>query len=193
MIYKSGAELAGWGRKKIPRPYEIWSLYSTIVFLIYGWTSIAFFWKLPSWLKILNGWEIVVVIAYILASNLLESLIVLMLFLLACILLPSAWLRQDLAVRGSLIMCVFTFWTAIFTLNSLIVFPTRMELLLITVGLLASLGLAVFLVGRNAFVRRLMRVLSNRSIIFLYVWLPLSLMGVIIVLIKFLEAGFNGL
>lgn len=189
LIHHSGAHVVDWGKKRAPRPYEIWSLYSTIVFLIYGWTSIAFFWKLPSWLKILNGWEIGVVVAYVLVSDLLESLVVLVVFVIAAMLLPTGWLGEDFAVRGSSIMYVFTFWTGIFTLNSLIVFPTRSELLWISIGLLASLGLTVFLVKRNMFVRRLMRGVSNRSIIFLYIWMPLSLLSLLVLLVRFIEAG----
>lgn len=177
----------------MPQLYEIWSLYSTMVFLIYGWTTIAFFWKLPSWMKILNGGEIAIVIAYILASNLLESLLLLIVFVIAAIVLPSSWLREDFAVRGGCMMYVFTFWACIFALNSLIVFPTPSELIFIAAGLLASMLLVLLSVKQTAFMRRLMRSIANRTIIFLYLWVPLSLIGAIVVLIKLIAAGSNGL
>ena len=193
MIHQSGASIVDWARNRIPPSYEILRLYAAIMFLIYGWTSVAFMWKLPSWLYFLNAWEITLVAAYILISNLLESLMVLGLFLFLSLVLPQRWLRNDLAVRGSILMYVLTFWACVFTLNSLIGIPTRWEVFLIAIGFLASVGLSIFLVKRNAVVRYLLRALSNRLIIFLYVWIPLSLLGLAVVIVRLVVQGLGAL
>src|SRR6266498_944303 len=104
-------------KEKIPPPHEISSLYATIVFLVYGWTSLAFFWKVPSWLYFLNLGEIVSILAYVLSSTLLESLIILLLFLLASLVLPASWLRNKFVVRGSIIFYSLTFWVILLTLS----------------------------------------------------------------------------
>lgn len=140
LMFESGASIVDWARERIPPSYETLRLYATIVFLIYGWTSIAFLWKLPSWSYFLNALEITMVAAYILVSNMLESLIVLGVFLFISLVLPPRWLRNDLAVRGSVLMYVLTFWACVFPLNSLIGLPSRSELLAMPIALVVSAG-----------------------------------------------------
>ncbi|MGZ9165439.1 MAG: hypothetical protein ACXW4U_09705, partial [Anaerolineales bacterium] len=110
-------------RNKIPPFHEILALYATIVFLIYGWATITFFWKVPSWLYFLGLEEIAGILSYTFASSLLECTIILFIFLFASLVLPSKWLYNKFAVRGSLMVYALTFWVVLFTLNSLIQLP----------------------------------------------------------------------
>ena len=171
-------------KEKIPPPHEISSLYATIVFLVYGWTSLAFFWKVPSWLYFLNLGEIVSILAYVLSSTLLESLIILLLFLLASLVLPASWLRNKFVVRGSIIFYSLTFWVILLTLSSLIQLPTTRDVLTLAIGFPFTAGLAVILADKIPSLYRFMDYLSNQLTIFLYLWLPLSLAGILILIIR---------
>jgi hypothetical protein len=173
-------------RKKIPPFAEILALYATIVFLIYGWAILAFFWKVPSWLYYLSLTDILAILSYALASSFVESAVILLIFLLAALSLPSRWLADKFIVRGSLTFCILTFWMALFNLVTMIQLPTSDDL--ISFGLVAflTIGLAIFVADRLSALRKIMTVLSDRLTIFLYLWLPLSAMAILILIVRLL-------
>jgi hypothetical protein len=171
-------------RKRLPPFHEISSFYATIVFLVYGWTSVAFFWKVPSWSYFLSPSEIVVILAYVLVSSLFESVLILFVFLLASLVLPSDWLSHRFVVRSSLIIFALTFWVALFDLSSLVQLPTRSDVISFGIGFPLTAGLSILLANRTPLVRRLMIFVSDQLIVFLYLWLPLSLIGILIVILR---------
>jgi hypothetical protein len=170
--------------KKIPTLREISSLYATIAFLVYGWTSMALVWKVPSWLYFLNLGEIAVTLAYILSSSLLESAILLLLFLFASLLFPASWLRNKFVVRGSIIFYSLTFWVALFDLSSLIQLPATQDVLAFLIGFPLTAGLGLLLAERLPLLHRFVNDLSDRLTIFLYLWIPLSLAGILIIILR---------
>ena len=171
-------------RNKLPPLHEIFRLYATIVFLVYGWTSLAFFWKVPSWLYFLDLGEIVSILAYALSSTLFESVIILLLFVLASLVLPASWLRNKFVVRGSIIFYSLTFWVVLLTLSSLIQLPTTRDVLILALGFPLTAGLGIMLTDKMPLFHRFMGYLSNQLTIFLYLWLPLSLAGILILIIR---------
>jgi hypothetical protein len=173
-------------RKKIPPLHEILALYATIVFLIYGWASITFFWKVPSWLYFLSLGEIAAILFYTFASSLLECTIILLIFLFASLVLPTKWLHNKFAVRGSLIVYALTFWVVLFTLNSLIQLPTTSDVITFGIGMLVTSVLAILLAEKFSFIQRLVITLGNRLTIFLYLWLPLGLIGILMIIFRIL-------
>lgn len=90
-------------KKRLPKPQAILQVYAVIAVLFSAWTITAFLWKLPAWLLILNLGELLTVFSYGMVANLIESLIVLGLLLTACILLPSSVLRDEFALRGTIL------------------------------------------------------------------------------------------
>jgi hypothetical protein len=177
-------------RNKIPPLHEILTLYATIVFLIYGWAITTFFWAVPSWLYFLSLGEIAAILSYTLASSLMECTILLLLFLFASLVLPSNWLYNKFAVRGSLFIYSLTFWVVLFTLNSLIQLPTTSDVITFGVGVLVTSALAILLAERISFFPRLVTTVGNRLTIFLYLWLPLSLLGILVIVFRIL-GGLN--
>ncbi|HEX9333404.1 MAG TPA: hypothetical protein VF896_16045 [Anaerolineales bacterium] len=173
-------------RKKFPPLREILGLYATIVCLVYSWTSIAFFWKVPSWLYFLTLGEIAVVLSYLLVSSLLEATIILFIFLLASLTLPSRWLSDKFLVRGSVIIYSLTFWVALFDLSSLIELPSSSTVISFMIGMPLTCALAIMLVDRISLVHQAITSLGDRLTIFLYVCLPLSLIGIFVIILRIL-------
>ena len=173
-------------RKKIPPLHEILPLYATVVFLIYGWGGITFFWKVPSWLYFLSLEDIAAILSYTFASSLLECTIILFSFLLASVVLPSRWLYNKFAIRGSLIVYSLTYCVILFNINSLIELPTTSDVIIFGVGVLVTSALAIILADRIALVQRLVIRLGDRLTIFLYLWLPLSLVGILVIIFRIL-------
>jgi hypothetical protein len=178
------ANLLHWGQQRFPSRSEILILYGNVVFLIYGWTSIAFFWKARSWSYILSLGEIAVVASYILASDLLESITLLVLLLCLSAVLPASWLRDDFAVRGSILLYCLTFWVGLLSFGTLLELPTSTELLSAAIGFLLTAGLAIWLVNRSPVMQWLIREWGNGLTVFLFLWIPLSLVGLLVMIIR---------
>src|SRR6185369_12507499 len=89
--------------KRLPNSQAVLQVYAVIAVLFSTWTIVAFLWKLADWLMILNLGEIFAIFSYSMLTNLLESLLLLLILLAVCILLPSRFLRDDFIVRGTII------------------------------------------------------------------------------------------
>lgn len=165
--------------KRLPNRQAILQVYAVIAVILSGWTITAFLWKLSAWLLILNISEIITVFSYSLVVNLIESLTVLLLLLVACVLMPPSVLRDNFEVRGTIL--------AAGLIGSLIAFvrlhmefgiQSGFKLLL---GPLVVLLLTALLLGfpsRFRFGRLLHAAvlwISDRMIVFLYILLPLYL------------------
>ena len=171
-------------REKFPPTHEIASLYSIIVFIVYGWTSVAVFWKVPSWSYILTPGEIVVTLAYIVTARLLKSVVILLVFLSASLLLPTNWIRDKFVIRCSVILCAFTVWVVIFTMSTSTHLPDQGDILTFFAGFSITSVFGLLLSERVSLVRRFLTLVGDQLIIFLYVSLPLSLVGFLIVLMR---------
>ena len=171
-------------REKFPSIHEIASLYSIIVFIAYGWTSVAVFWKLHSWSYILSPGEIVVTLAFIVTARLLKSVVVLLIFLFASLLLPVNWIRNKFVVRCSMILCSFTLWVVMFTMSTSTHLPDLGDILIFLAGFSLTSAFGLLLSERKSHVRRFLNLVGDQLIIFLYVSLPLSLVGILIVILR---------
>jgi hypothetical protein len=154
--------------------------------MIYTWTILWFFWKLPSWLFFLNTGEIAIAFAYSLATNLMESLVVLGGALILSMLLPKEWFFDQFVARGAslalsglgyMMYVAFQFKTnADYPSLTLKAWSLALAALVILV--------IVYLAGRLALIRKLIEYIADRAIIFLYISLPLSLISLVVVLIR---------
>lgn len=172
-------------KSRLPNRDAIASVFAIIAFLVYGWTTVVFLWKLPSWLLFLTLDEILAVFAYSMVSALLESLTALAVLLFACLILPSHWMRDVFVARGTT--------AALFGLGSVMLYMYWFAIvgddLLPALPLWSLGGLLVTLLF--AFLSPRLRVwacaaawLSDRLIIFLYLFLPLSLVSLLIVIYR---------
>src|SRR5512146_2034650 len=78
-------------RRHLPHWGQVIPVYGMIAIVLYSWTLMRFFWKLPSWLYFLNGGEILGSLAYLLVINFLESLVFLCGPLFLAFVLPKGW------------------------------------------------------------------------------------------------------
>jgi hypothetical protein len=174
--------------KRLPHINEIISIFAVISTMTYGWTLLAFFWKLPSWLKYLTYGEIVTVYSYSLLTNFMESIFFLALILLLCVTLPARHLRDVFMLRGTIfaisLLGAIIFVLSFYTDDNTVLMSTLPAWLVILI--LSS----VFMVLLDLLSRKVQGVvsillwLSDRLMIFLYINLPLSLLALIIVTIR---------
>ena len=157
-----------------------------IVFTIYSWTLLWFFWKYPSWLYFMNIGEILTVLAYSLATNFFESLLVLAAPFALAVVLPRKWFYDAFVARGiALVLPILGYMMYIaFQFESKLDYPT--EALNWAPVILAATLLLVFIVGRVSFLRKAIELFADRATIFIYLTIPLSLVSVLVVAIRML-------
>lgn len=161
-------------RKRLPESQSILQVYAVIAVLFAGWTITAFLWKLSAWLLLLNLGEIFIIFSYAMAANFLESLIILLLLLIACILLPVSVLRDEFVVRGTIL--------SIGMIGSLMVFVgSQMQFgiergPLLWIAPLSVLLLMAFLLQRISKFHRVRSMaiwFCDRVVVFLLILMPL--------------------
>jgi len=159
---------------RLPNLQAILQVYAVIAVMLSAWTITAFLWKLSAWLLILNLGEIFTVFSYVIVTNLVESLIVLFLLLLACVLLPHQILRDDFVVRGGILSIGFIAALMVFVKIEMQFGLESRTLLLI--GPLAILLLNAVLLSFSSKIRFLhsgILWISDRLVVFLYILVPL--------------------
>jgi hypothetical protein len=160
--------------QRLPKPQAILQVYAVIAFLLSAWTIAAFLWKLSTWLLFLNIGEIFTIFAYAMTTNLLESLLVLILLLAISALLPSQFLRDDFVVRGT-ILAVGLLGSLMAYLRLYMEFEMENKALLLA-GPLIVLAIMFFLLGFSSkfhWLRAATAWISDHLIVFLYILVPL--------------------
>jgi len=174
--------------KRLPHINEIISVFAFISAMTYGWTLLAFLWKLPSWLNYLTYGEILTVYSYSLLTNFMESIIFLAFILLICVILPARFLRDVFTLRGTILsisllgtmMLVLSFYSDD---NPTLMGgpPVWLVILLVSSLLMILLDFLSRKVQRGA---SALLWFADRLMIFLYINLPLSLLALIVVTIR---------
>jgi hypothetical protein len=174
-------------QKRLPPLAHILPVYAVISFVIYGWTILLILWKLPSWLFFLHTGEIIAILSYSFLLNLIESLLVLLALLGVCWLLPPSWLRNDFNVRGvALVLGLFaSMMLHLEMYNNSDLREAFIHSLLPWWGVTVPVAVGVtWLASKAAWLRRGLIELSDRLIVFLYIFIPLSLLSLVVVIFR---------
>ena len=158
--------------------------YAVVATPLYAWSILWLFWQLPSWLNHLTLGEILPIFAYALATNLLESLLVLAGLNLICFLLPKAWFHDSFVARSFLLVSLSLGYLMVFALSfgKEADYPTGLWLwfpVVLVLFLLLSL-----ILGRVLLVKKLTEAIADRLTIFLYLLAPLSILSLLIVIAR---------
>jgi hypothetical protein len=161
-------------RTRLPDSRSILQVYAVIAAMFAGWTVLAFLWKLSAWLLLLTLGEIFNLFSYAMTANFLESLVVMLLLLAAGALLPARILRDDFAVRGT-ILAVGMIAALMAFLGSHMQFGMAAGLGLLIAPIVILLVMAILLASsaRLRSVRSAALWLSDRMLVFLFILLPL--------------------
>ena len=176
---------------RLPSRQQLVQVYAIIVLIIYSWTILWLFWKLPSWRIFLNTWEILGVLAFSLVSALVESLVVLCVPVILATFLPRSWFADAFVSRGGSLAAT--------ALGYMMFLDDRFkhEMLYpeLPVGAwwlalpLAAVVLVPYAAGRITRLRTAVESFADRATIFLYVMLPLSGFAVLVIVVRWLFAA----
>jgi hypothetical protein len=172
-------------RERFPPARDLLAVYSVVAAFVYGWTLVILFYKLPSFLLFATPGELFAIVTYVLATALLESLVVIALLAGVAFLLPARFFRDVFVVRAS--------WLAMIGYGSIILFLNLNAAFEKTFGahvdtwsiVTVVLCLAAAWVSpRVKAMRSIAEWASDRFQVFLFLSFPLSLISLLVVIIR---------
>ena len=171
-------------KNKLPRLAQVYPVYAIIVILTYGWTIYWALWKLPSWLDFLPLGEIGAIFCYLMTTNLIESLLMLIGVLIISLILPQKWFRDLFISRGSVLAASVLIPIMVFEyhFDKPADYYSKFPMLLLVMFLVACV--LVFLAGWINIVRKAVEVFAEKAVIFLFISLPVSILSLMVVLVR---------
>jgi hypothetical protein len=173
---------------RLPDRQSILGVYAVIVFLVYSWTLFTSFYKLPSWMFYLTIGQILSVYAYAFSVDLLESILALAVVLFLDLTLFLALRNMKEFQSRSILVVLVVLISFMLRLN---MFQSYDDIQLFLSGEMTwwaiTLPLALItavIVPRNKWIRRVIETIADRATVFLYIYLPLSLVSLVTVLIR---------
>jgi hypothetical protein len=170
-------------RNRFPDTHSILSVYAVIAFGIYTWTIITFFRQLPSRILFLSAGEIGGIFAYAMTMDLFESLLWLGLLLLVAFLLPPRMLRDKFLVRAGWFILVFLISLVLYLIPGLKLRNLIGAWIWLTVSILPAL-FAAWLSSRVSLMERIIGVLSDRTLVMLIIYFPMSIISFVFVVYR---------
>jgi hypothetical protein len=172
-------------KDKLPSLNKLAPVFGVISLFVYSWTLLWFFWKLNGWLVYLNLEEIGVILIYALATNLLESLVVLGVPVLIGILLPARLYMDQFIARSTawLLPGLSYLVFAAFQFEGRSKFH---QSLIVQAGIPVVFFMAIFIYATVKWqtARKLFEGIADRSTIFIYFFLPISVISLVIVIVR---------
>ncbi len=172
---------------RLPKLRQIAPVYAVIVLMIYGWTTIWFLWKVPSWLFFMTVNEIFDVFAFAMLNAFLESLVVLSAPVLLSLVLPEKWFHELFVSRGASFVFLWLAYIMFFAFQFQEETYPKLLLFLTPGVFIVILGL-VYLSGKWPFARRVVEAFADRCVVFLYLSIPISSLAVLVVLFIFFRS-----
>ena len=178
---------------RLPSQSEILQVSSVVLFAVFGWSIRGFLYKIPSFTLYFGLASNLAILCYMLAFALLESALVMAFLLLLSVVLPQRVFRQGFAYKAFIIVLVATAASIAFEAWYRIDFFKDMMAGLtypippFLIGFAASILVLAALFWAFHVWPRLQRyaiTLMQQLSIFAYIYVPLGLLGLVVVLIR---------
>jgi hypothetical protein len=147
---------------------------------------LGFLDRLSAFLLYFRVAEIAQVFAFMMAWAFLESLLVTGLLTLLAMLMPSRWLRDGFAYKGFVLTAVATAAVILFQRNLKGSVPASDILALYWFVPLVLAAILIFVVQRTPRARGILLSLADRVSIMLFLYVPIGLLSLVVVLVGIL-------
>jgi hypothetical protein len=174
---------------RLPSRGQSLPIFSLIVFIVFTWTLYNLLYQIPSWLFYMNIWNLLAVTAYVLSFALIESTLIMALVLLSCMLFPARYFKNKFTAQGSLQVLLLS--AMAFALRENIQSFPKLDqwvMLVIPVAVLSVLAISVivfsWIFDRFQILVRLLTAVTDRMVIFTYLYIPAGLVSLVVVLMR---------
>lgn len=169
---------------KLPSQVDIAAVYAIIVLMIYSWTILWFLWKLPSWMYFMQAHELLFILSTSIATNFAESLLVLFGIIFLAVIAPPKWFADKFIVRGPGLVILSLGYLMFLAFQFQEEAYPKFLVLFSPIFFIFSFILIYFL-PKIRLIARAIEFIARQSVIFLYIYIPLSIISVLIWLFLF--------
>jgi hypothetical protein len=171
-------------KKRFPSLNQLAPVYAVIVSVVYTWSLLKFFWKLPSFLYSFTAGEIIVTFAYLNVVNFFESLVILLVPVVLSFVLPDKWFYDRFTSKSVLLVSLLLGYLVYLARHISAEQPFPYSLMKWAPLFILLILVLVFLLDHISLVAKIVESLSNRFVVFLYITIPVSLICLLIVLFR---------
>ena len=176
-------------KSRLPVFRELFPVFSVFIFSGFSWGLYRIFWYVPSWLKYLSVSKIWIIAAYVATFALLESMFMTVLLVLFSLFFPARYFKDQFALQGASLAGLLSL--SAYLLQRKINLVYRLELwqlaffsFLLLTGLVLSVFLFYLLYTRVPVLARFVGGLAERITIFSYIYIPLGVFGLLVVVLR---------
>ena len=169
---------------RFPHRSDMIAVLGVAVFLCYTWTIIRFFNQLSSFILYITLDTIGGIFAYMMAFALLESIAVTGFLVLLSAILPAPWLKDEFSVKGFIALTVAAAASILFQKFLKLSIPSIPLLLVSSIVPLMLIALLIAVVRSMPRVRNILLNIQDRLLIMLFVYVPLGVFSLIVVLYR---------
>jgi hypothetical protein len=182
--YNNWKELNVNFKKRLPSFNQLIPVYAVIVSVVYTWSLLKFFWRLPSFLYSFTAGEIVVTYAYLNVVNLFESLVILLVPIALSFILPDKWFHDRFTSKSVLLVSLLLGYLVYLASHIIVEQPFPYTLMKSSPLFVVLILVLVFFLDRIPPLSKIVESLSSRLVVFLYISIPVSLISLLIVLFR---------
>jgi hypothetical protein len=173
----------------MPDRGAVLSIYSVLVCLLYSWTLFASFFAFPSWIFYLDLTQLASLYSYSFVLNFIESIFALIIVLfLEFLWVNIAGVRHEDFRSRTVIYTMVLLTSSVIRLYNLKGYEEIAGFLdgesVWWVGTFLTAIMMAVVAPRIAWLRSVLEGFADRAIIFLYIYLPLSLISLVIVVMR---------
>jgi hypothetical protein len=172
-------------QRRLPERNEMFLALSMAAFLVFTWSLRALFFNFPAFMLSYTIGEILVISAYMMAFALLETVAAMLVILVLAIILPGVLLKEGFSYKASFFFIGF----AVISIHLQFVMTNQPKISYLTLELGRALGIwlvPVLLVHYVEFLRRIVMDILDRLTIFSYIYFPLGLISLLVVIVRLL-------
>lgn len=176
-------------RSRLPTRQETLPVFAVFVFFGFSWALYRLFWYIPSWLEYLNVSKILTILAYVMAFALIESLLLTAGVVFFSLFFPPHLFKEKFALMGSSLAALLGIAAVLLQRKINLVYRQELwQLIAYPLAFLLLLAVAVLLLGllfrRFPSLARFTLAVLDRLTIFTYFYVPLSLIGLVVVILR---------
>lgn len=176
-------------RSKIPTWQDVLSGFSFTVFVVFSWTIFRLLFQIPSWLLSHTKSGIFFLAAYVFAFALIESLLVLIYVLVANFVLPRKLFRDWFIPQGCLLVLNSAAWALLVqyrreALSTMDLLPVIAWISLYLLSVMIVIYVASKIMSRYDRVKSIFVTITDRMVLFTWLYVPLGLVSLVIVLVR---------
>jgi hypothetical protein len=174
---------------KLPSRQEVLPVLSVIVFIVFTWSLYRMFFQVPSLLFYMRVWDVLVISAYVLAFALFESMVVLGVLVIFSLVIPAKYFKDNFVAQGSTVVLTISMGAVALQRKMNIMYKLDgWELILYPFIILAAIVFVIFaasyIYDRFKILPRIINTVAERMIVFVLLYVPLSVLGLLLVFVR---------